>query len=492
MASASDSVNESADVQGETVTSGTTRLRRRIAIALTLVVALFVVVQGYLAYTALAQQEDELVDSVVEKETRRLVNRLLAGEEIFPADGAAVDVTARFKAWLLPAHPLLGGDPAHWPPAHIRGLPDGAHLRRESWRELHYLVTETPRGRLIVEYDASEDEAFVYRFGAYLVVTGLIFIVLAAIVSVAIARILVEPFTRMAVHLSKWAPGAPPVLVGRTDEETLLLEAFEAAQRRLEESHAREREFAANVRHEIRTPLTALRTDAEMLILTQPVDDAGRQRLARMKNTIDAIAADIEALHGLSQARPAKPEPVDLAACVDIVWTGLQHRNADGRLTLLNRIPRDSRLVVDRLGLMTILRNLLRNAIDHASPGRCLVERTPTGLQLTDNGPGIAAEDLPRIFDRHFSRRRADSQAASPMREDATASESDGAERGLGLAIARQTALIRGWTLTVESRLGHGSCFKLALVDAATEEPTRSAEEAPPGEDPRAAPGACT
>ncbi|MGE0803330.1 MAG: sensor histidine kinase, partial [Lautropia sp.] len=423
-----------------------------------------VVVQGYLAYSALEQQEDDLVDQIVENEGRQLVDRIAAGEHVLIADGKPRDLTTRSRAWLVPprSDDHGGHDPAARHPPGVPALADGLHIRRVDERELHYLVAPTPAGRLFLEYDASVDEAFVYRFGVYLLITGALFTVLAALVSLTIARLVVAPFRRLALHLSQWTPGAPPRLVGRSDEETLLLEAFDAAQRRLDESHAREREFAANVRHEIRTPLTALRTDAEMLLLTQSLDDAGRQRLLRMQATVDAVAADIESVHNLSKARLGQREAINLADCVADVWAGLQHHNASGQVTLQNLIPRHAAASVDRLGLMTILRNLLRNVIDHAAPGRCRVEWIHDGLRLSDEGPGIAAADLPRIFDRHFSRTRTDLGA------DRAAAADSAPERGLGLAIARQTAVAHDWSLEVRSTVGRGTTFTLIFDETST------------------------
>jgi len=442
------------------------RLTRRIAVALTSIVVIFVVVQGYLAYTALADQEDDLVNQIVEVEAQRLIDQLAKGEDVLPDDGGSIELTTRFTAWMIAGPAADDLDPDRRLPEALARLPDGTHVRHDSTdHTLHYWIETIPQGRLYLRYDASEDEAFVYRFGFYLLVIGSIICAIAAFMSVAIARVLVEPFRRMASHLSEWAPGNAPLPIGQSDEETMLLEAFDAAHRRLDESHAREREFVANVRHEVRTPLTALRTDAEMLLLTQALDDGGRTRLQRMQATVDAIAADIESVHNLSNAYLAAPEIVDLRACVDAVWAGLQHRNPDGRLELANEIARGDTVSIDRLALMTILRNLLRNAIDHASPGLATIVRLADGLRLSDEGPGITPADLPRIFDRHFSRHRIDT--GGHPRAPANSHGSPGwpgspdEARGLGLAIARQTALAHGWLLDADSAPGRGTTFTL-------------------------------
>ncbi len=449
---------------------GGTRLQRRIAIALTAIVLLMVVVQSYLAYSTLEQQEDDLVDQVVASEAQRLIDRLARGDESLRVDGEPTVLTTRFRVWLLPLDGRSDASPTMPAGSRLAGHPlrEGTSQYHVGMTVFHYLSSRTPQGMLVLEYDASADEAFVYRFGADLVVSGLVIVLLAAVVSMSIARLVVAPFRRMAILLAGWSPGSAPIPPGRSDEEALLLQAFDSAQRRIEAAHARERDFAANLRHELRTPLTALRTDAEMLLLLSDLPAAARARLARIQQTVDAIATDVEAMQNLAQAREAVPEDVDLARCVDDVWTGLQHRNADGGLVLHNVIAAGTTRRLDRLALMTILRNLLLNAVVHASPGHCRVEANDHGLTVSDDGPGIAAADLPRIFERHFSRHRADLQprAPVPLPERLAAGVTSATGDGIGLAIARETALSRGWSLSAESLPGQGSRFTLIFAVA--------------------------
>jgi len=434
-----------------------TTLQKRISFALTAMVVLFVVVQGYLAYSSLEQQEDELVDSIVINETKRLMDRMATGDTEFRTAEQPLRLAPNLMAWLvMPDRPAASATL----PDYLAPLPDGPHMLHRLYRVLHAVVAPAPGGRLFVQYDATENEQFVYRFGLYLVATGLLFIAIGWGMSVVLARIVVAPFSRLALQLSQWSPGSASRPVGRSDEETMLLQAFDAAQRRLDESLAREREFAANVRHEVRTPLTALRTDAEMLLLTQSLAPDARQRLERMISAVDSVTDGVEALHALSKAAPARPEPVDLAACVESAWASLQHLNGEDRLQLRNRLPGEAPIVLDRHALMTILRNLLRNAIEHAAPGTCEVRRTTDGIEVADDGPGIAEENLPRVFDRYFSSRFGDTRDA-PTGPD----EQSPYERGLGLAIAKQTALQQGWALTVRRAPVRGTVFSLAFAD---------------------------
>ena len=231
----------------------------------------------------------------------------------------------------------------------------------------------------------------------------------------------------------------------------MLLQAFDQAHRRLEESLAREREFVANVRHEVRTPLAALRTDAEMLLLTGAVPALAQDRLRRMIAKVDNVASGLDALQALSSAKPGKAEPVALAACIDDVWESLGHLAAERGATFVNSVARTETVDADRHALMMVLRNLLRNSIEHASPGECRVSGSGKSVVVADQGPGIPASDWPHIFDRYFRGRLMDSPEATP------------GEGGLGLAIARQTADLQGWKLELQSSDAGGTAFRLSF-----------------------------
>ena len=420
-------------------------LQKRISLALTAVITLFVAIQGYLAYRSLEEQEDRLVDEIVMTETRRLVERIEAREVVFEPAQQSLRLGPNLAAWLVPN----GGREMAAPPEHLAKLADGPHRLHDGERIYHAMIEPIPDGRLFVEFDATQNEQFVYEFGRLLLITGALCIALGWLMSSFLARIVVAPFRRMSERLRNWSPGDPSSPVTRSDEETLLLQAFDDAQRRLEESLVREREFAANVRHEVRTPLSALRTDAEMILLTEPLSKSSEQRLRRMMTAVDSVSSGMESLHALSSAAAGKAEPVQLAQCVDEVWESLAHVAADSGMALVNEVPRGDTVNVDRLALVTVLRNLLRNAIEHASPGKCRVRRTEQGLTVADDGPGILPEHRPFVFERYFQGRLTDSPGNGRR------------DKGLGLAIARQTSDLRGWTLELERAESRGAVFSL-------------------------------
>jgi two-component system sensor histidine kinase MtrB len=218
--------------------------------------------------------------------------------------------------------------------------------------------------------------------------------------------------------------------------------------RALREAEARERRFVADVSHELRTPLTALVTEAG--ILREHLDalppDARRVAellvadVARMRVLVDDLL-EISRLE--ADADGVSESEFDLAAFV--------------RSVVATRVPgatvRVSGMTMpvhgDRRRLERIVGNLVDNARDHGEARDVEVEAGIVGgeavITVADRGPGVPAEDLPRLFDRFYkgdpSRRRGGS--------------------GLGLAIAREHARLLAGSLTAELRPGGGLRFEL-------------------------------
>lgn len=422
-------------------------LQRRISWALGALVALFVIAQGVLAYLSLEEQEDTLVDEIVLSETKRLVARVESGEFKTVPGVSEIALGGNFSAW------LLAGDQADADslPARLRTLSAGPHLIYEADGVFHIVVAPTSLGRLVVQYDGTLNEELVYQFGIELLIIGALCIGLGIVLSNVLARLVVAPLKRLTERLARWAPGSSALSTSNADEETALLAAFDRVRSGLEEAATRQREFAANIAHELRTPMSAVRTDIELAALSPQLTADERARLSRAMATIDAAASTLESLHALSASQPGKSERIDLHELVEDAWSSLAQDGNALPLRLVNEVPRGEIILSDRHALLTILRNLLRNAAEHAGRATCVVRRYAEGLTIADNGPGIAAADLPFVFERFYRGRLAD----APGHE--------ASDRGLGLAIAKQSAEVNGWRLSVESTPDLGTCFSLNL-----------------------------
>jgi signal transduction histidine kinase len=212
---------------------------------------------------------------------------------------------------------------------------------------------------------------------------------------------------------------------------------------RLDAAAARERQFVADVAHELRSPIAAMHTQLEVAG-THPDPVTRRELLAGTLEDTERLAALVDDLLVLarmeSEARPDR-EPVDLADLAGLP-------DADPAVVL-----------GDRAALTRAIDNLVGNANRHAG-SRVMVTVEPTAdgtieLCVDDDGPGVPADQRSRVFERF-------------VRLDDARARDDGGT-GLGLAIVRATAQAHGGTIRVEPSPLGGARFVLALPAAATQ-----------------------
>ncbi len=436
-------------------------LRRRVMAALVTLVALFTCIQGAIAVLSLYEQEDELVDELVLAETYRLAGRIAENGPDALINSLLPD---GYDAWWVGTSEAIPRPL----PAELRKLTDGPHLVSSRGAEHHVMVLPVAEGRLYVRYNAVRHEYKVRAFAVQVFVLAVIFMGLAAWIARYVATMLIAPLEKVARLLDHWAPPSRPGEAPPVDEEQRVLHAFERVQARWEQGLARENERLSDIHHEIRTPLAALRTDLEILQAQSlrdgdhgssqaPGGVTASRRLHRSLIAIDAITGALDSMRALRAGQAAPAEPVLLADCIDDAWESLGDMTETRVLTLANEVGRQEVVVVDRQALMAILRNLFRNAAEHAAPARLQVDYKGTQLIVADDGPGIPEEEQPFVFDRYYRGRLADTPGA-PV-DQAT----DDFKRGLGLAIARQVAEANGWQLSVSAAVPRGLRFSISF-----------------------------
>lgn len=435
-------------------------LRRRVMVAMVALVALFTIAQGGIAVLSLHEQEDALVDELVLAETRRLAARLAADTPALLSDGNLILLPENYEAWWVGEGRSLPGPL----PSGMLGLVDGAHLDSTPDAEYHIMVMPVADGRLYVRYDAVRNEDKVRAFGVQVLVLAMLFIGLAAWLARYLAALLITPLEKVARLLDHWAPASEPGASEAVDEEQRVLEAFERVQVRWERGLAREHERLSDIHHEIRTPLAALRTDLEMMQGQGARGDldaeALSKRVQRSLVAVDAITGALESMRALRAGQAVPREAVSLADCVDDAWASLGELPARRALLLSNEVDRQAIAVVDRQALMAILRNLFRNAAEHAAPATLRVSHSGSRLVVADDGPGIPEEERAFVFERYYRGRLVDT--TDPGKRGGAVNDY---ERGLGLAIARQVAEANGWRLSVAAAIPRGAQFTILFED---------------------------
>jgi two-component system sensor histidine kinase PilS (NtrC family) len=216
--------------------------------------------------------------------------------------------------------------------------------------------------------------------------------------------------------------------------------------------------LSASIAHEIRTPIGAMSHASQLLAESPHIPDEDRRLTQIIRDNAERVSHIVESVLQLSRRGTRRPERIDLA-----VWTGefwaefcaTQQVGMDAiRLAVSPEEGTELAISADRTQLHQILWNLCQNAITHGrQPGGEAVEIrygriATTGrpfIEVSDRGPGIAAEDMERVFEPFFTR------AARGT--------------GLGLFLARELAQSNGATLLHEPRPEGGSVFRLVFTD---------------------------
>ena len=267
----------------------------------------------------------------------------------------------------------------------------------------------------------------------------------------------VDEMTRAARTIGAGDLSARLVVPGGRDEITRLAEAWNEMLGRLEESFARMQRFTADAAHELRTPLAALKTTAELSLRRSRQNEEYREALKQVVQISDRIQALAETL--LAIARGQVPNIgvgealVDLGSLVDDLAVEMRPLMDDKRLSF--QVQTKSLIAeVNSDGVRRIVAILLDNAMKYTPAGGIVsVAVAEAGdrfeVAVTDTGTGIPEAELSRIFERFY-------------RVDASRDRKTGGF-GLGLAIARQIAQGYGGDIHAVSTLGAGSTFVLNL-----------------------------
>lgn len=240
-----------------------------------------------------------------------------------------------------------------------------------------------------------------------------------------------------------------------------------ATERRTEikELHEREqfrREFIGNLAHELKTPIFNIQGYI-LTLLEGGLEDqkVNRDFLNRASNGVDRLMKIVEDLDLITKLESGvmdlRMAPLDLSALVTETMLGMEIQAKEKGVALKNTLAVPMMVEADRYRLAQVFVNLLNNAINYGKAGgTCTVSSYPLGdqilVEVSDDGIGISAEHLPRLFERFYrvGKSRARNEGGS----------------GLGLAIVKHIVDAHGQSITVKSTEGEGTTFSFTLERA--------------------------
>ncbi|MBI3772440.1 MAG: heavy metal sensor histidine kinase [Gammaproteobacteria bacterium] len=317
----------------------------------------------------------------------------------------------------------------------------------------------TPNGDFIlsVGINRSEEESLIAStFWRTLVLATLCALLVSIILGRRIAKRSTQPLAKLATVVSEISAKD---LHRRVSNETWpeelkpLAENFDQLLSRLESSFGRIEQFSADIAHEFRTPLHILCGEAEMALTTAQTQEEYRACIESATEEYHRLSQMVESL--LFMARAEQPDamlnrkPLDIAHEIEAVCDFYQAMADEKKITL--EFGGEGSVFAESNLLRRALSNLITNALRYTpSGGRVVVEgkeRMDHEVDVTvmDTGMGIAADQLPQVFDRFYRGDKARSRKGT----------------GLGLAIVKSIMTLHGGTVSIHSEPGRGTSVTL-------------------------------
>lgn len=438
-----------------------TSLRRRLMWLLSVAVLSAWLATAWFSYSDARAQIGAMLDGQLRLSVALIAQQL--GPEA-PASGAAsvaqpggLDARMAYQVW--DRHAVLHQRSANAPLQRLSTADQGfseIDLEGQRWRvysqtvhDGRYLVQLAERHALRDELAQSVANHLMHPLAVALPVLGLLIWLSVTAGLLPLGAVAAQVQCRALDNLEPLPDRAVP------REVEPLVDALNGLFGRLRTSFVQERRFTADAAHELRTPLAALKTQAQVAQAATSAQEL-RHALDQIVIGVDRATRLVEQLLMLARLDPQAglpaAEPLSLPQLAGACVAQLAPMAADRDVDLAQQAPDTAMVRGDAALLSALVRNLLDNAIRHAPPGsevELSVRHAADGvlLRVCDQGPGIPEAQRQRVFERFY-------------RIDGVSGEGT----GLGLSIVQRIAELHGATLRLESgQAGQGLCVEVAF-----------------------------
>lgn len=366
--------------------------------------------------------------------------------EFDTSSGSGADIPFPERRFLLRATPFVRDVTRRAWLYSIEKLPDGT-----------FLMVASPRPNLTI-LNLFSDE-----FLPIIFIGGGIALLLSLILAFLFSGWIAVPLQKV-VNAAREMPSAEakPVEVRGPYEVQELTRAFNNMVGRVQASQRSQREFVANVSHELKTPLTSVQGFAQAILDGTADTDPARQQAAQViyneSGRMHRMVLDLLDLAKLDAGTAdLKMAPVNMSALLNSIAEKFTPQSQRAEVKIVLDVPAElPPLIADGDRLAQVFTNLVDNALKFTPPGGTVTIKAEVSgnanmkISVRDTGQGIPEEDLPKIFGRFYQ--------ADPARKGGV---SHGA--GLGLAIAQEIVAAHGGTIHASSRFGAGTTMEVIL-----------------------------
>lgn len=314
-------------------------------------------------------------------------------------------------------------------------------------------------GRIQIARNTDDRDDLLERFRRIISLASILVLVIGAVGGLVLSNQALAPIRNLIQIMKRVRAGelnARVPIRNSNDELDEISQLFNKMTEKIERVVTNMQETLDQVAHEIKTPLTRLKSSAELVLLKPSTETEYKSALADTIENTTEIVGFINSMMDISEARAGVLKlnlvPLDsqqiISEIIDLYSMTAEEKNITIELSEMNQFQ----FLGDRNRSKQVFSNLLDNAIKYSKAGSVIQIVTQTcdqknTIQIKDQGVGIAEEDLPRIWDRLF--RGADSHSAKGL--------------GLGLSLVQSICKAHGWKITAESQLGIGSQFTVTV-----------------------------
>ena len=410
------------------------RLRSRIVLSFLLLGTLLSVL---FAISTLALQnylEDQLIGETLAQELDDYVSQLRL-------DSSVVEpFYTRIQGYIT-----RPGDPNQTVSAEVRDLPSGVHDVKISDGVFKVAIRKDEDLWAFLIYDVSENQRIKTQLIFWLVGVVMVFSALSFMLGAWSSSHVMKPVTDLAARLDNLNEEAISERLSKhfaDDEVGQLATALDSYADRLHHLVERDREFNADVSHELRSPLTVI-TGATELLLAQPdLEPKVRTRLLRIARAARQSADITTALLHMVRAEQGIDKD-STAHNVGRIVNEVVHLYEPlvGNKQLVLRVEEKDRLsvIAPESVVAVTVGNLIGNAMRYTLEGEVVITIGNGRVKVEDTGPGIPEEDLERVFDRHYRGQNITGKGS-----------------GLGLAIVKRLCELYGWSVQFSNRESGG------------------------------------
>ncbi|GAB4171469.1 MAG: HAMP domain-containing sensor histidine kinase [Wenzhouxiangellaceae bacterium] len=326
-------------------------------------------------------------------------------------------------------------------PEAIRELPTGVHDVQSGGAAYKAAVRKDPDFWAFLTYDVSENRELSRRLIWALGAAVVLFTLLSLAIGRWSAGRVMAPVSDLARRLEALEDSVAPTDLARhfpDDEVGQLARVVDEYSSRLHALVERDKAFNADVSHELRTPLAVISGATELLLAQPGLDDRTRERLLRIaraaRQSTDITGALLHLVRG-ERSSSGESRSQDVGAIVRQVAANYQPLLVGEAVALKVHVEERLNVIAPEAVIAVVIGNLIGNAVRYTQAGEVEVRVLSGEVRITDTGPGIPEDELPRIVERHYRGRA-----------------SSGKGSGLGLSIVRRLCDLHGWSLHFRNR----------------------------------------